>query len=341
MLVRKLSSFVTGSTIKQKLENSPLPVLAVTAEDIAKTGVTNASDLIQNLPAMQGFVAASSSVNGGGGGVTTAALHSLPSKYTLVLMDGERIAPFALGPVQGGGFGVNLESIPLSAIERVEVLTDGASALYGADAVGGVVNFITKKNHTDGDAYYHVSAPDQGGGGSWNAGFTKGFGDLFTDGYNILFSYSHDVQNKLQASDRAVSRQGAYFPFSSGGVKYFMFNPTSNTAPANIILSQAGKAFNPFYIANGSCGNVNAFPLTTPEGVTCRFNYAATVEDIPGSLRDSGFVKGTFKVGDDTEIWVEALITDFTLQSQFAPPAQPLGISPTRHSGLFRPVRPC
>lgn len=326
---------VTGSSIKQNLENSPLPVIAVTADDIAKTGYTSITDLVQNLPAVQGFVAPSSSVNGGGAGVTTVALHSLPSKYTLVLIDGQRVAPFTLSAIAGGGFGVNVESIPLSAIERVELLADGASAVYGADAVAGVVNFITKKNQTDGNVFYHVSAPDQPGGGAWNAGLSKGFGDLNTDGYNILFAYSHDVQNKLQASDRAVSARGASFPFSFNGQNYMLFAPTSNTAPANIILSQANVAYNPFYVANGNCGNANAFPLTTAQGTTCRFNYAATVEDIPGSLRDSGLIKATFKANDNTTVWVEALLTDFTLRSQYAPPAQPLGVSATQLPALW------
>jgi iron complex outermembrane recepter protein len=327
---------VTGSSIAQKVDTSPLPVMVLSEKDIAKTGFTSISDLVQNLPAMQGFVPASSSVNGGGVGVTTAALHSLPSKYTLVLLDGQRIAPFALGSIQGGGFGVNLDSIPVDAIERIEVLTDGASALYGADAVAGVVNFITKKNRTDGGAYYHAALPDQGQGGSWNAGITKGFGDLQADGYNLLFTLSHDVQNKLQASDRAVSRQGAYFAFSSGGVNYLYNARTSNTEPANITVGQAGIAYNPFYIANGNCGNGPlAAPLTSSGSTTCRFNYAATVQDIPGNTRDSGLIRGTFKTGDDSEVWAEILVSDFTLRAQYAPPAQPFGISPTRFPTLW------
>lgn len=328
---------VTGSSIAQKAGNSSLPVTTLTADDIAKTGLTTTTDLLQNLPAMQGFVPASSSVNGGGAGVTTAALHALPSKYTLVLVDGQRVAPSALGSVQGGGFGVNLESIPLSAVERVEVLTDGASALYGADAVAGVVNFILKKDGTDGSVFYNASVPGQPNGGAWSAGLTKGFGDLKTDDYNLLFSFGHDIQNKLAASDRAVSRQGAFFPFSYGGTNYVYNNRTSNTEPANIILSQAGGlSYNPFYIANGNCGNgALAAPLTTAAGTTCRFNYSATVEDIPASTRDSGLLKGTFKVGDNTTVWAEVMVSQFDLVSQYAPPAQPLGIGPTALSTLW------
>jgi iron complex outermembrane receptor protein len=84
---------VVGSSIKQAIDKSPLPVTVLSAGDIAKTGQMSATDVIQNLPAMQGFVPASSSVNGGGAGVSTAAIHALPSKYTLTLLDGQRVAP--------------------------------------------------------------------------------------------------------------------------------------------------------------------------------------------------------------------------------------------------------
>src|ERR1700727_1857999 len=214
---------VTGSSIAQKLDSSSLPVTLLSSEEIAKTGFTSAADLLQNLPGMQGFVPASSSVNGGGSGISTAAVHSLPSKYTLVLLDGQRVAGFDLSAVSGEGFGVNLNSIPLDAIERVEVLTDGASALYGADAIAGVVNFILKKNQTEGEVFYNSSLPSQSGGGAWNAGLSKGFGDLDSDGWNILFTYSHDVQDPLEAAQRAVSSPGAYFPFSANGTNY-IFN---------------------------------------------------------------------------------------------------------------------
>jgi iron complex outermembrane recepter protein len=318
---------ITGSSIKQNVDNSSLPVTIITAEDIAKTGLGNVTDLIQNMPAMQGFVPASSSVNGGGGGVTTAALHSLPSKYTLTLIDGQRVAPFALGSVQGGGFGVDIGNIPLSAVERVEVLTDGASALYGADAIAGVVNFVLKKDTTEGNAYYNILVPQSSGGGSWNAGISKGFGSLANDGFNFLVTYSHDVQYKLQASQRAVSSNGAVFPFAANGQNYQFFNATSNTEPGNLTIN--GHSFSPYLLANGNCGGALRSPVPSATGTTCRFNYAATVEDIPGSTRDSGMVKGTVKVGENQSVWGEVLLSQVDLTAQYAPPAQPLGLSPT------------
>lgn len=321
---------VTGSSIAQKLDSSSLPVTILSSQEIAKTGFTSATDLLQNLPGMQGFVPASSSVNGGGAGVTTAAVHSLPSKYTLVLVDGQRVAEFALGQVQGGGFGVNLSSIPLDAVERVEVLTDGASALYGADAIAGVVNFVLKKNQTEGSVYYNASIPGQSGGGGWNAGISKGFGDLNNDGWNILLTFSRDVQDKLEASQRAISSRGAYFPFSANGTNYIFNNRTSNTEPANITIGKLGVSYNPYFQANGNCGQGSlAAPLTVGGSTTCRFNYAATVEDVPGYMRDSGLLKATFDLHDAGKIWGEAVISQFDLTSQYAPPAQPFGIFPT------------
>jgi iron complex outermembrane recepter protein len=321
---------VTGSSIAQKLDASSLPVTLISSEEIARSGYTSATDLLQNLPGMQGFVPASSSVNGGGAGITTAAVHSLPSKYTLVLLDGQRVAGFELSVVAGQGFGVNLNSIPLDAIERVEVLTDGASALYGADAIAGVVNFILKKDQTEGRAFYTASIPGQSGGGSWNAGFSKGFGDLREDGWNILITYSHDFQDKLEASQRDVSRAGAYFPFSSNGTNYILNARTSNTEPSNVSITAPQVSYNPYFQANGNCGQgALAGPLTGSDGTTCRFNYAATVEDIPGFKRDSGLLKATFDLHDGGRVWGEAVISQFDMTSQYAAPAQPFGITAT------------
>ncbi|MDP9057015.1 MAG: TonB-dependent receptor [Pseudomonadota bacterium] len=279
---------------------------------------------------MQGFVPASSSVNGGGAGVTTAAIHSLPSKYTLVLVDGDRVAPQALGAVQGGGYGVNLDAIALNAVESVDVLRDGAGALYGADAIAGVVNFRLKNDSTEGNAYVTGDMTQHGGGNSWSAGISKGFGKLDEDGFNIFLSYSHEEQDALAASQRSASRQGAYFPFTSGGQKYIFFSPTSNTEPANITIGKLGVAYNPYYIANGNCGNANAFPLTSKSGqTTCRFNYAATVQDIPSTKKDSGLIKASAHIGDSGTLSLTAMVTQDELTAQYAPSAQPMGINAT------------
>jgi iron complex outermembrane receptor protein len=342
---------ITGSAIRRIEAETALPVTTLTREDIAKTGATSATDLLQMLPALQGYLTASDSVNGGGGGVTTAALHSLPSKYTLVLIDGQRVATTQLNNSFGGGFATNIESIPLDAVERVEILSDGASALYGADAVAGVVNFILRKNSTAGATYFNWTGAQHPGGDSWTVGFSKGFGDLNTNHFNVFFDYTHDQQSTVNASERSFSKRGAFFPFTINGKQYIFNNATSNTEPANIVFKAFPTAtgpgpltngsypnvrtysINPYYEANGNCGSPLANVLTSAAGQlgssigeSCRFNYAATVEDVPPSKRDAGLIKGTLKLDDNTTGFAEFLISNFTITPRYAPPAQPLGL---------------
>ncbi len=205
------------------------------------------------------------SVNGAGGGQTTAALHALASKYTVVLIDGQRMAGFSLNSGLGGGSAVNLESIPLEAIERVEVLTDGASALYGADAVAGVVNFILKKNSTEGNVFYHATVPEQQNGGGWSAGFSKGFGDLGSDGYNLLVTYSHDVQDRPLGVLIATFRGRAESSTSRPAVATTCSTPAPPTRSRATSSCRAESARSiPTTSANGNCGNANAAVLILP-----------------------------------------------------------------------------
>ena len=315
---------ITGSAIRRVESEGALPVTVISRDAIDKTGALSITELIQKLPAMTGgnFQQSASSVNGNGNGTTTAAIHGLDQKYTLVLLNGRRVAPFGGFGASGGDGSVNLESLPLDAIERVEVLTDGASALYGSDAIAGVVNFITKKNQTDGSISFNGTRPTQAGGSKWSAGISKGFGDVDKDGNNLLLSYSHDVQNKLMASQRAVSRRGGLVPITIDGQAATLYQPSSNSLPGNIYLD-SGARFNPYLVANGNCGTN---PVVFKSGTRCFTNYAATVQDIPGSKRDSVFITDHFKLNANTTLFAEALWSKFDMTAAFAPSAQPMGM---------------
>ncbi len=313
---------ITGSSIRRIQSEGALPVTVISRDAIDKTGASSVSELIQKLPAMTGgnFQQSSSSVNGNG--TTTAAIHALDRKYTLVLLNGRRIAPFGGFGATGGDGAVNLESLPLDAIERVEVLTDGASALYGSDAIAGVVNFITKKNLTDAAVFVNGSRPTMAGGGKWSAGISKGFGDLETNGNNLLLSYRHDVQNDLMASQRAVSRRGGLIKFSLNGQPVVYDQTSSNSLPGNVYLD-SGASFNPYFKLNGNCGTD---PAVFVSGIKCRTNYAATVQDIPGSKRDSLYVSDHFKLDANNTLFAEAMWSKFDMTAAFAPSAQPMGL---------------
>jgi iron complex outermembrane receptor protein len=315
---------ITGSAIRRIESEGALPVTIISRDAIDKTGAQSVTELIQRLPAMTGgnFTQSASSVNGNGFGNTTAAIHALDQKYTLVLLNGRRVAPFGGFGASGGDGSVNLQSLPLDAIERVEVLTDGASALYGSDAIAGVVNFITKKNQTDAAVSFSGTHPTQAGGSRWSAGISKGFGDFDATGNNLLLSYSHDVQNQLMASQRAVSRRGGLIPFTLDGQPVIFDQTSSNSLPGSVYLD-SGKSFSPYFDLNGNCGTD---PAVFVSGTKCRTNYAATVQDIPASKRDSVFVNDHFKLNADTTLFAEAMWSKFQTTAAFAPPAQPMGL---------------
>ena len=132
---------VTGSRIAQPNLETTSPVTQVTAADIAVQGVTRVEDLVNQLP--QAFAAQNANVSNGSTGTATVNLRGLGSPRTLVLVDGRRM-PY--GGISSASAAADLNQIPAAMVERVEVLTGGASAAYGSDAIGGVVNFIMKKD---------------------------------------------------------------------------------------------------------------------------------------------------------------------------------------------------
>jgi len=132
---------VTGSRIAQPNLETSSPVTQVTSEDVITQGVTKIEDLINQLP--QAFAAQNGTVSNGATGTATVNLRGLGSARTLVLIDGRRMPA---GGVTAGSYAADLNQIPTAMVERVEVLTGGASAVYGSDAVAGVVNFIMKKD---------------------------------------------------------------------------------------------------------------------------------------------------------------------------------------------------
>ncbi|MFZ6654601.1 TonB-dependent receptor domain-containing protein [Undibacterium sp. TJN19] len=309
---------VTGSSIKRINQETALPVQTLSRADIEKSGATNVESLIAALPSMQGFATANQTINGGGGGLQTASIHNIGAAYTLVLLNGHRLASY------GAGSTVNLASIPLSAVERVEILTDGASTLYGSDAIAGVVNFILRKNQTDAAVDVSYTQPQQAGGKSYRLGLSKGFGDLDKDGYNILLSYSHDEQRMLNADQRSFADTGVR-RFSFNGKNYASWLLSDNSSPAIAQLNFKDGSdpvlFSPNYLKDKTCA-ANTFQVEN----RCRFDYASTVQLIPESKRDSLFSSLNYKLNNDTNLSAEAVVSSFKQTGRYAPAAQPLNL---------------
>ena len=253
---------VTGSNIKRVDVEGALPVTVLTREEIAQTGVTSAQDLLQYVTAATsaGNFNASTVIGATTFGLQTASLRGLGGSRTLVLVNGRRLPGFAGDQLNGQS--TNLSTIPFGAIERVEVLKDGASAIYGTDAIAGVINFILKKDYRGIEAYGYYGVTEQGGGDSWRATVTGGWGDLTKDKFNVFVNFDYQKQDALAALDREISKT-AYIP--AEGV-----NRTSGYSfPANINVPGASPVTrNP---TNPTCAPPFSYPTTGNSRLQCRY----------------------------------------------------------------------
>ncbi|MGN7873709.1 TonB-dependent receptor [Roseateles sp. 22389] len=338
---------ITGSSIKRVANEGALPVQLITQEEIKASGANNVADLIQRIPAMGGNLTVGDvSIGSNSGGIATASIHGVGESYTLVLLNGRRIAP------TGSGSRINLNSIPMSAIERIEVLTDGASALYGSDAIAGVVNFVLKKNVQGGNLTANYSNPAGAGGTAYNISATYGLGDLQRDGFNVVATYRRDEQKQMKSGDRKFSST-AYLPFSFNGKNYAYDRTSTSADPANAAVvfkrldgettTLPAYSFNPYRMANnGQCAPNNVYSLgnTIPANsnakagtAQCAFDFVSTIDVYPESTRDSLFVTGELKINDKVKLFSDAAYSRLDLTARIAPNPVPIAIA--ANSPLF------
>ena len=202
---------ITGSRIRQNPQDSPAPILNLTEEDLSRTGLTSVGDMLQHLPVSGGALNTrfNSSGNAGfpadGGGVGAGEaqvdLRYLGSKRTLVLVDGVR---WVNGTSASGlSMAADLNTIPVGVIDRIEVLEDGASSIYGSDAIGGVVNIITKKDFEGMAANAYLGGYHQGDGFTQN--YDVSFGNR-TDELSVMLNLSYMRQDSISSADRTISK---------------------------------------------------------------------------------------------------------------------------------------
>ena len=195
---------VTGSRIKRDPNDSALPLQVVTTQDLSREGINNPEQLISFLSTngngADNLASNSDVVSGaarGTNGLSAANLRGQGSASTLVLLNGRRVAAHGL---QGSAVDVN--QIPFAALERVEVLKDGASAIYGTDAIGGVINFITKKNFTGLTLNGFTDITEAGDSPIYRLSATAGYGKLDEQGFNIMGAVSQSWNGALFGKDR-------------------------------------------------------------------------------------------------------------------------------------------
>jgi iron complex outermembrane recepter protein len=202
--VRNDDILVTGSRIKRDPTDSSLPLQVLSTEDLARESISSTEELISYLSTNgnggDNLASNSDVVSGqqrGNNGASFANLRGQGSAGTLVLLNGRRVAAHGLN-----GGAVDINQIPFSAIQRVEVLKDGASAIYGTDAIGGVINFITRTDYSGVglNAFYDIT--EQGDSPRYRLSAIAGYGDLDENGFNIMATVSYSDAAALRGADR-------------------------------------------------------------------------------------------------------------------------------------------
>lgn len=247
---------VTGSYLRRTDAESPSPISIITADEIVKSGMNSVSDVIRSVSADNSGTLTTSFSGAVAGGASGVSLRGLSVDATLVLVDGHRMAPYPLADDGQRPF-VDLSSLPLGIVDRVEVLKDGASALYGSDAIAGVVNIILKKQITGFDLSTNLGSSYKGDGLSQRFSATYGFGDLGSDGRNIYFN----VEYRHQASIAQTSR-GSYLnqldlrPYGGNDLRGGIITsaPPNNgtyTATGQVAPLGGGQQLDQFYLLPG------------------------------------------------------------------------------------------
>jgi outer membrane receptor protein involved in Fe transport len=313
---------VTGSAIPTAGEVGPNPVLNVNRDLINKTGERNTEELLRNLPvANANGVPVSNNENGSNTavGAATIALRGFDARATLILLDGRRVAPYPTGNRRI--VFVDLNTIPESSIESIEILKDGASTTYGADAVAGVVNIKRFHDYHGAEAKVEYGNTTDRDSGMFNTSLLFGVGDgksniSGTINYyhrNSIFNHdrsysavppflsSNASPYNLQVTNAAVAEAGGVvIPSGSGNQFASAPNGTNGLAPANTYLYGAGR------------------PRSGPNG----FNFNEFSLSFPDSERFGGYMAMDHKIfGDQFVIYADGMYQNVKTHNELAAPA--------------------
>ncbi|MDQ6684912.1 MAG: TonB-dependent receptor [Pseudomonadota bacterium] len=277
---------VTGSHLPRVDGETALPVQIIRREAIERSGASSVEELLQRVSANLNSSVVAVGQNNEHPNYSGVSLRGFGSHATLVLLNGRRLANHAFS--DESGIGVDLNTIPVAAIERIEVLKDGASAIYGSDAIAGVVNFILRNDFRGVDAGAEQLRTQQGGGGRRHETLTIGAGNGGSDGYNAFVVIDHQQQHALNAVARSYAAT-AYRP------ELGINSLSVNSFPANIATPRG--FVNP---AAPACTG-----LTVAIGSSCRYDFVRQTDLLPPDDNVGLLARATLNVGSEAHAYVE------------------------------------
>lgn len=288
---------VTGSNIRTTQKEGASAVQVLTAKDLAATGKVTVSDILRTISANSGNSYNEQYTGSFSAGTSGLSLRGLGQKNTLILVNGKRVSSYATAQNLQEVF-VDLNSLPMAAVQRIEVLKDGASSVYGSDAVAGVVNIILYKEFTGTEVSAQIGSSTEGTGQvERSVALQTGFGSLDDKGWSVVFSLDAQKRDKLQQSDVSWLRDSDFRANANGTLGWVPTNYYGTSDPTRHL----GGVQGPLQIKNygditpGKSGNVLAY------------NAADYRTLIPGVERVHTSLRGTLKIDDSTEAYAEAL----------------------------------
>ena len=332
---------VTGSRIKKSEKEGHSPVQVITAKELESSGIATIGDFLARLSVSgsslntkfnsAGNFGFPSDSGGVGSGSSTISLRNLGAKRTLVLVDGIRWVNES--SASGVSAAVDLNTIPASIIERIEILTDGASSLYGSDAIGGVVNIITKKSQDGGLLHAYYGNYSKGDGQVYNGNISLGGK---TERADYFIDISHYQQDQISASVWDQS----FYPVPGLGLSQgssattngrFVFTPPNNNNSALCPLDTTGHS-QCDVTTNGTVSGAPNFPSGFHQfGDDDRFNYAPYNLLLTPSRRTAIFGQGRYKVSEDVRFYLKGLYQARHSVNQAAP--EPIFLGPGAGTG--------
>lgn len=320
---------VTGSNIKRIDAETVSPVEVITRDQIERTGQPTAADVLRNLPSNMGSFGESFS-NSFAPGAAGISLRGLGQKTTLVLLNGRRVAGYGFAQNLQDTF-VDLNSIPSSAVERIDILKDGASAIYGSDAIAGVVNIILRKDFKGFDI--SASTGFFEGKNDYRVTAAGGFGDLAKDTYNIFATVDYYKRDILMQQDVEFTKSrdfrnyagGRNFQSLTGGGTWRELNADGSLSNNYRAISDCKGTVmtGPQAIAAGLINPNTAANIAQGAATNtfCTRDYKDEYTALPGTERIGMLIKGTKEFGTAatvyTEIGLSRVDTFQTFQSPF------------------------
>ncbi|MCV2359897.1 TonB-dependent receptor [Paucibacter sp. TC2R-5] len=308
---------VTGSSIKRVNAEQASPVQVITARQIESMGARTLMQVLDNLPAAKPGQQDFRSMYTGSDGASQANLRGLGAQGTLVLLNGRRLSFYGAPEGFQTQF-VNIDAIPAAAIERMEVLTDGASAVYGSDAIAGVINVITKRSYqglqmsVTTDHSREVKAF-----GEHQLSATYGFGDFDRDRFNIYGSVNLFQRDRIAFSDTYLKRPEQFYVNNPNFISNLRIGVGSEPGvmnPGSLFVFDSKNVRTS--MAAPGCNNV----FTSGANKTCVVNGLPNQFDTgPKSERATGYLAGRLNISPDMEGFAEFVYTDVNLRGERGP----------------------